>query len=179
MSILYKNYSVSYNILKTNWLFPQSKTFLILNPSKKNIAKKVSAWTHLKTQLQASYIKHQEMYAWVLSHIRLLVTPQTVAHQVPLSMELSRQEYRSGLPFPSPGDLPNPGTEPTFPALAQILYHWATGEDGVLLTSHSAKDRPHNKCLSRLNVRCAKAEKPWYKDFVGYKKPDLKREIKR
>ena len=49
----------------------------------------------------------------------------------------------------------------------------------MLLTSHSAKDRPHNKCLSRLNVRCAKAEKPWYKDFVGYKKPDLKREKKK
>ena len=35
-----------------------------------------------------------------------------VAHQAPLSMEFSRQEYRSGLPFPSPGDLPDPGIEP-------------------------------------------------------------------
>ena len=46
-----------------------------------------------------------------------LVTPWTVARQVPLPMEFSRQEYWSGLPFPSPGDLPNPGTEPGSPAL--------------------------------------------------------------
>ena len=41
-----------------------------------------------------------------------LVTPWTVACQTPLSMEFSRQEYWSGLSFPSPGDLPNPGIEP-------------------------------------------------------------------
>ena len=46
-----------------------------------------------------------------------LVTPWTVACQAPLSMGFSRQEYWSGLPFPSPGDLPNPGTEPRSPAL--------------------------------------------------------------
>ena len=47
-----------------------------------------------------------------LSHVRVFVTPWTVAHQAPPSMESSRQEYWSGWPFPSPGDLPNPGTEP-------------------------------------------------------------------
>ena len=46
-----------------------------------------------------------------------LVTPWTVAHQVPLSMGFSRQEYWSGLPFPSPGDFPYPGIEPGSPAL--------------------------------------------------------------
>ena len=45
-----------------------------------------------------------------------LVTPWTVACQAPLSMGFSRQEYWSGLPFPSPGDLPNPGIEPGSPA---------------------------------------------------------------
>ena len=44
-------------------------------------------------------------------------TPWTVAHQAPLFMGFSRQEYWSGLPFPSPGDLPSPGIEPTFPEL--------------------------------------------------------------
>ena len=44
-------------------------------------------------------------------------TPCTVAQQVPLFMEFSRQEYWSGLPFPSPGNLPDPGTEPWSPAL--------------------------------------------------------------
>ena len=46
------------------------------------------------------------------------VTPWTVACQAPLSMGLSWQEYWSGLPFPSPGDLPDPGIETTSPALA-------------------------------------------------------------
>ena len=45
------------------------------------------------------------------------VTPWTVAHQVPLSMVFSRQEYWSGLPFPTSGDLPNPGIKPGSPAL--------------------------------------------------------------
>ena len=46
-----------------------------------------------------------------------LTTPWTVAHQSPLSIGFSRQEYWSGLPFPSPGDLPDPGIEPGSPAL--------------------------------------------------------------
>ena len=53
----------------------------------------------------------------LLSRVRLFVTLWTVAPQAPLSMGFSRQEYWSGLPFPSPGDLPDPGIEPRFPAL--------------------------------------------------------------
>ena len=45
------------------------------------------------------------------------LTPWTVAYQAPPSLEFSRQEYWSGLPFPSPGDLPDPGIEPGSPAL--------------------------------------------------------------
>ena len=52
-----------------------------------------------------------------LSRVRLFATLWTVAHQAPLSMGFSRQEYWNGLPFPSPGDLPNPGIEPGSPAL--------------------------------------------------------------
>jgi len=52
-----------------------------------------------------------------LSHVRLFETPWTVAYQATQSMEFSRQEYWSGLPFPPPGDLPNPGIEPGSPAL--------------------------------------------------------------
>ena len=51
------------------------------------------------------------------SRVRLFATPWTVAYQAPLSMEFSRQEYWSGLPFPSPGDPPHPGIEPRSPAL--------------------------------------------------------------
>ena len=49
--------------------------------------------------------------------VRLLATPWTVAHQTPLSMGFPRQEYWSGLPFPSPGDLPDPGIKPRSPEL--------------------------------------------------------------
>ena len=49
--------------------------------------------------------------------VRLFATPWTVAYQAPPSMEFSRQEYWSGLPFPSPGDVPNPGIKPGSPAL--------------------------------------------------------------
>ena len=49
-----------------------------------------------------------------------LANPWTVAHQPPLSMGFLRQEYWSGLPFPSPGDLPNPGIEPSFPESPEL-----------------------------------------------------------
>ena len=52
-----------------------------------------------------------------LSRVRLFATPWTVAYQAPQSMGFSRQEYWSGLPFPSPADLPDPGIEPGSPAL--------------------------------------------------------------
>ena len=65
------------------------------------------------------------MFSWVyqftsvqsLSRVWLFATPWTVAYQAPQSMEFSRQEYWSGLPFPSPRDLHNPGIEPGSPAL--------------------------------------------------------------
>ena len=52
-----------------------------------------------------------------LSRVWLFVTPWTLAHQAPQSMGFSRQEYWSGLPFPSPGDVPDPGIEPRSPTL--------------------------------------------------------------
>ena len=51
------------------------------------------------------------------SHVRLFATLWTVAHKAPLCMGFSRQEYWSGLPFPSPEDLPDPGIEPRSPTL--------------------------------------------------------------
>ena len=54
------------------------------------------------------------------SHVQLFATPWTVAHQAPLSMVFSRQEYWSGLPFPPPGDLPDSGIEPAF----LVSRHW-------------------------------------------------------
>ena len=63
---------------------------------------------------------HIGLSTCVLSHVWLFVAPQTVARQAPLSMEFSRQEYWSRLPFPTLGDLPNPGMEPT----TLCLLHW-------------------------------------------------------
>ena len=65
-----------------------------------------------------------------LSHVQLFATP--AAHRAPLSLGFSRQEYWSGLPFPSPGDLPDPGMEPQSPALqADALSSEPPGEPFV------------------------------------------------
>ena len=67
-----------------------------------------------------------------------LATPWTVAHQAPLSMGFSRQEYWSGLPFPSPGDLPNPGIKPRSPALqADSLPTELQGKPHIMLVKTS------------------------------------------
>ena len=60
---------------------------------------------------------------YLLIHIWVFATPSTEAHQAPLSMGFSRQEYWSGLPFPSPGDFPNPGSNPGLPYCRQIPYY--------------------------------------------------------
>ena len=57
----------------------------------------------------------------VASCVQLFVTPETVAHQAPLSMGFSRQEYWRGLPCPSPGDLPNPGIEPRSGVIRRLI----------------------------------------------------------
>ena len=69
----------------------------------------------MKCVVILSIVRMQKVKA--LSHVRLFVIPWTVVYQAPQSMEFSRQEYWSGLPFLSPGDLPNPGIEPMSPTL--------------------------------------------------------------
>ena len=80
-----------------------------------------------KNTIHFLYILNMEVLVTLLCPT--LKTPGTVAHQAPLSMELSRQEYWNGLLFPSPGDLPNPRTEPGSPALqADVLPSEPPGE---------------------------------------------------
>ena len=57
------------------------------------------------------------------THVCLFATPRTVVHQAPRSTEFSRQEYWSGLSFPSPGDLPDPGIKPGPPTLQKDSLH--------------------------------------------------------
>ena len=69
-----------------------------------------------------------------LSCVWLFATPWTVAHQAPLSTGFSRQEYQSGLPFPCPGDLPDPGIELQSPALqADALLSEPPGKPQIWL----------------------------------------------
>ena len=82
---------------KVNILFPG-------NSQSEALHEDLILWLHLGLGVHPSML--------ILGHVRLLVTPWTVAHQAPLSIEFSRQEYWSGLPFPSPRDLPEAGIEP-------------------------------------------------------------------
>ena len=93
----------------------------------------------MKCVVILSIVRMQKVKA--LSHVRLFVIPWTVVYQAPQSMEFSRQEYWSGLPFPSAGDLPDPGTEPGYPAL----------QADTLLSEPPGKPRPEG---SKINAKC-------------------------
>ena len=73
-------------------------------------------------ELSITWYMHVVVAAWSLSHVWLICDPGTIAHQAPLSMGFSRQEYLSRLPFPSPGDLPNPRIEPMSSALGGKFF---------------------------------------------------------
>ena len=87
----------------------------------------------------------------LFSRVQLFVTPWT--HQAPPSMGFSRQEYWSGLPFPSPGDFPDPGIEPRFPALQ----------------ADTLSSEPPGKPAS---VRMASIKKSWYREGGGRRVQD-------
>ena len=74
------------------------------------------------TLLIQLYIPGISVHVQLLSHVQLFATPWTTLHQASLSIGFSRQEYWSGLLFPSPGDLPNPGIELASPTLAGRFF---------------------------------------------------------
>ena len=85
------------------------------------------------------------LFVHMFNHVRLFVTPWTVACQPPLSRRFSRQEYWSGLPFASPGDLPNLGIElmsPTSPVLADRFFTTEPPGNPQLLNKCSLSDPP-------------------------------------
>ena len=90
----------------------------------------------------------------LLSHVQFFATPWTVAHQAPLSMGFSRQEYWSELPFPSLGDLPDPGMEPRSPALqASSLSSELPGKPPICCQFHFYECNKNNhRCAQRYMV---------------------------
>ena len=76
-------------------------------------------------------------------HVWLFVTPWTLAHQAPLSMGFSRQEYWNGLPCSPPGDLPDPGIKPASSALAGRFFTTNTPWEALVLEAGSLKSRCH------------------------------------
>ena len=84
-------------------------------------------WREEKNEIR---YKEERKKVKSLSRVRIFEISWTVAHQAPQSVEFSRQEYWSGLPFPPPGDLLDPGVKPTFllspalsPALPGTMHH--------------------------------------------------------
>ena len=77
-----------------------------------------------------------QAFSQLLNHVGLFVAPWTVAYQAPLFMEFSRQEYWSALPFPTPGNLPEPRDQTHLSSVSCIdswsLYHWTTWEAPAL-----------------------------------------------
>ena len=89
----------------------------------------------------------------MLIHVQLFATPWTVAHHTPLSMEFSKQEYwsGSGLPFPSPGDIPDPGVKLRSPALsADYLLSGPSGKHSSV-EEHLKVQNVSQICLSPLS----------------------------
>ena len=92
------------------------RAHLLLLPCKDLFLRDFKVLTGAKFQEMAELRENNE-FVKSLSHLQTFAMPRTVAYQAPPSMGFSRQEYQSGLPFPSPGDLPDPGIEPRSPAL--------------------------------------------------------------
>ena len=93
----------------------------------------------------------------LLSCVQLFAIPWTVAFQAPPSMGLSRQQYWSALPFPSLGDLPDPGIKPRSPHFRQTLYHRShQGSLGSTSTDWITLHMTSSFCVSLCILSCYK-----------------------
>ena len=93
------------------------------------------------------YIWHSILL--LLSPLCSFLTPWTVAHQTPLTLEFSSQKYWNGFPFPSPGDLPNPGIKPGSPALQADFYHLShQGSPDAINTIQLSSDTVNHEMAS-------------------------------
>ena len=130
-----KEPSISHMLKAVGFLIPKQEFFLFVESVSVNFPSKrvgfflATNWFHSVVTQNLShgrqwffrYFHYKVKVKW-LSRVRFFVTPWTVAYQAPPTRAFSRQEYWSGLPFPSPGDLPDPGIEPWSPAFRQTVY---------------------------------------------------------
>ena len=91
-----------------------------MSPPLENCSDLSFQWQSSSNLLASPHLKNEDVCK--LSHVQLFVTSWTVIHQTPLSVEFSKQEDWSGLPFPSPRDLPGRGIKPMSPALADGFF---------------------------------------------------------
>ena len=116
----------------------------------------------------------KESESEVTQWVWLFATLWTVAYQAPLSMEFSRQEYWSGLPFPSPGDLPDPGIEPWSPALqADALPSEPPGNPEFIYTTQENRPRSSFHVFSSVWEGGAKTVKKEYGEDRGQSKSSV------
>ena len=108
-----------------------------------------------------------------LSHVQLFATPWTVAYQAPPSMGFSRQECWSGLPFPSPGDLLNPGIEPGSPTLqADALLYEPLGKKTLLEVTNNQPQSPYTQGLVHLRPNNNQGRDKWIKALLSKALPN-------
>ena len=103
-------------------------------------------------------------YVQSLLFVRLLASPWTVPHQSPLSMGFSRQEYWNGLPFPSPGDLPDPRIEATLTALQMAFFVCFTAEP--LREDQKCHSKQHKQTHILVNTRRLKPVVPQRHNYL-------------
>ena len=112
--------STEWSRAKANRVLPKECTghskYHLPTTQEKTLYMDITRWSILKSDWLSLQPKW-EVKVKLLNHVWLLMTPWTVAYQIHSSMGLSRQEYRTGLPFLSSGDLPNPGIKPRSPVL--------------------------------------------------------------
>ena len=142
---------IGWRLSEYRWCLLQVKCLRNLRkPSKEWNDGRWSPFTHLQS------CPRKEKKVKLFSRVQLFATPWSVAYQAPPSMGFSRQEYWSGLPFPSPGDLPDPGMEPRSPAFhAEALTSEPPGK------SNTTKPRGKNIVLNYIQDRLNRMKQSW------------------
>ena len=105
----------------------------------------------------------------LLSRVRLFATPWTSTYQAPPSMGFSRQEYWSGLPFPSPGDLPDPGIKPRSPTLEADALTSEPPAEELYKKDHHDPDN-HNGVIIHLEPDILKCDVKWALESITMNK---------